>query len=457
MLITEEQLDNFRNFLIDLEVTRFAVLEFENHHSEVFEVSSMGSTIRGLSHKDGIFELSDNQMNILAKLQFVDNYLQVTINPLLKNDIYYFNNPENPELIFAQPYDFLITKKHLVVFLPAERMSIGDCSVIKAKFSKDKGEEIESIPLTDFFFHSLSKSDLSNYHDIRVFDYKFYNNFFLIEDVLNQLDISEKKKYIETINNSDSPEQFIINCSVLASQHEDYQLAFNFLNQAEGLLKSPFLSFKKWELLFRVGDTDLLREEILEYVSDGTRSLDDHLMGFLSRALQFEIVSEALFTKELIKKIDEWFYNWTDISVDPVWVAFESDKVNEFISKSLTDYPRDIIIRAVSFLMTEYYHKFPHDSNAFKSIYDKNDEGKRFSYDSLLVSIYESDVIIRNKMEQISNENTFQRLLLYIENKFIRGQTYNGYRGFRNRREFMEKEGEEFAESFLNNLDRKGS
>gem|GEM_PF-5097602 len=455
MLVNEEQLDHFRNLLIDLEVTHFAVIEANSGQAKIFKVSSIGSSIMGLTQEDGLIFLNENENGVLAKLQQVDNYLQITINPLKKENVYYFNNPENPELIFAQPYDFLVTGNHLIIFLPTESISLDSCTLIKAKFSKVEGEIIETKSLDSTVFESMKKEAHETYHDIRIFDHLFISNLSLVEELLEEMELAEKQKYVNAINNFKSQVDLVIALSDLAFDDEKYQLAFNFLNHVEHTLKSSELTLKKWRLLFRVGDIELLRDEILEFEREAGNSLDDRLMGFLSKAVTFGVLTRESFPAEIISRIEEWLYNRVEICVDPLWLTFESEEVNQFISKEFSDVPRELIINAANYLVSDYYHKFPSDSGAFRAIYNKQNAGARFSYDSPLISLFDSDDIIKSKIEEAAEGNAFQRLLLHIEHTFIRGKKYDGYRGYKNRREFMEKESIEFAESFLKNLNKK--
>jgi hypothetical protein len=97
-------------------------------------------------------------------------------------------------------------------------------------------------------------------------------------------------------------------------------------------------------------------------------------------------------------------------------------------------------------LVTDYYHKFTPPTT---KPYSQKDRAP--SWESELLESFFKDKYLTRKMEEELGpyKMGFGRLLLHIDCNFICGEVYNGYKGYKNRRDMMEQEGKEFAEDFL--------
>ncbi len=429
MKITEENLDYFRHILIDLEVTHVAAINREAKLHKIYNITDL--TPAYLTDKHSLaeeYELNDDETR-LVKFEYKDNYLQLTINPTAGEKVYYHNHPENPELIFAQPYDFLVTEGWLLIFLPTKLLDLKSVMILKATFSEEV-ENIETISVAEVtpktIITYLEREDQKQYHDIRVYDQLFCSNFRVLENFIGDLEIAEKKDFVQIINSYNDPYELLLACGKLANSKDLDELAFLFfdaIDESSNLYGEATL--EKLFFFYCLDEAAAFLAVVTTYPYQNNIPHNDFVMNEISKALCFGFLDKKQISDEFIKYHDQWIYKWREISVEPLSLIFADNKVQQFIDEQLKPKNKDTILRVITFLVTEYYHCYTSCASKPNRSYA--------SWDSKLLNLSNQDLITRKKIEEECGEEemAFGRLLLYIDAKYICGEVYNSHKGYK--------------------------
>lgn len=453
MEIKEEALDYFRDILIDLEVSHVAIIDKLGHLDSVPMIEYMDQKyLTNISCLQSESDLEKGE-SLLVKFEYKSNFLQITINPKNTDAVYYYNPPENPELIFAQPYDFLITSNWMFIFLPKERIDLEWVGVLKAQLHNPV-EKIEAMNLKgrtpkDVLAFLENLKDIE-FHDIRTYDQRFCDYFGLIEEFIEDLEVEDKMAIVQKINTFANPDELLLEAGKIASDRNILQLSYDFLSNVEE--DSEFYGKAMLEML-NLFDTEANQENMWQVIDDYpfAKNVKDHdqVMNLISKMITVGSIDRSYVSEEFNLYYDKWLHAWTEISVDPLWVIFDDKNVHQFIDEQLKPKNREHLVGIIKCLVTDYYHKFTAPTTKPYST-----KGAAPSWESELLTSFFKDKYLTNKMKEEVGDNqmAFGRLLLHIDCNFICGEVYNGYKGYKNRRDMMEQEGKEFAEDFLAKL-----